>query len=112
MRLTELSPRWLSPDVFTFLCPHCCKVLLTCKRVTMGHKAQCLLWREILDWDSEYDEIEWGSVTVILCKAECAWTMSSSDFETMTVTPSLDASGSGHWHGFLTAGEIVGGEQL
>jgi hypothetical protein len=27
----------------------------------------------------------------------------------LTVTPSLDASRSGHWHGFITNGEIVGG---
>ena len=30
-------------------------------------------------------------------------------FETMTVTPSLDGSAAGNWHGFITNGEIVGG---
>jgi hypothetical protein len=85
---------------------------LTCKRVPMTRTAQCELWKDQFDWDQEYQEAEWGSVTVILCKPECAWTMSTSDFETMTVTPSIDASAAGHWHGYLAAGEIVGGEQL
>ncbi len=49
-------------------------------------------------------------VTVILCKPEMAWTFQSgADFATMTVTPSLDASAAGHWHGHVTSGEIVGG---
>jgi len=111
VRLTDLSPRWLSPDVFTFLCPHCCHALLTCKRVSMGHRAQSELWKDQFDWDHEYQHVEWGSVDVILCDKECAWTMSSDDFETMTVAPSIDASQSGHWHGHIVAGEIKGGVQ-
>jgi hypothetical protein len=75
----------------------------------MTRRAQCELWKEMFDWDHEYDEIRWGSVTVVLCKIDCAWSMSSTDFETMTITPSIDASGAGHWHGYVTSGEIVGG---
>jgi Family of unknown function (DUF6527) len=71
-----------------------------------------MLWRDVLDWDHEYEEVDFGSVTVILCKPETAWTISGQDFETMTVTPSLDASAAGHWHGFITAGNIKGGNQL
>lgn len=78
----------------------------------MGQRAQSELWKDQFDWDGEYDEIVWGSVTVILCKPDCAWTIDSQDFETLTVTPSVDASAAGHWHGFLTAGQVVGGEQL
>lgn len=112
MRLTELSPRWLSPDVFSFLCPHCCAAILTCKRKVMNHREQAELWRDQFDWDQEYQEVEWGSVVVVLCDSKCAWTMSSSDFETLTVSPSLNAEGSGHWHGTIEAGEIKGGVQI
>jgi len=44
---------------------------------------------------------------VVLTKEECAWTMSSQDFLTMSITPSIDASASGHWHGYITNGNIV-----
>jgi hypothetical protein len=40
------------------------------------------------------------------CRDDMAWVISSQDFATMSVTPSLDASASGHWHGFITNGEI------
>jgi hypothetical protein len=83
--------------------------LLTCKRVVLTHRQQCELWREVFGWDEEDNEANFGGVTVVLCKETCAWTISGEDFDTLTVTPSIDASASGHWHGFLTAGQIVGG---
>ncbi len=37
------------------------------------------------------------------------WTRSGDTFETLTLTPSVDAAshGVGHWHGFITNGEIT-----
>lgn len=36
----------------------------------------------------------------------CIWDLlGQDDFETLTLTPSIDASASGHWHGFITNGE-------
>jgi hypothetical protein len=32
-----------------------------------------------------------------------------ASFEMMTITPSLDGSPNGNWHGFITNGQIVGG---
>lgn len=40
-------------------------------------------------------------------KADCVWTISSRDFLTMTVTPSLDYTVSLHWHGHITNGAIL-----
>jgi hypothetical protein len=44
------------------------------------------------------------------CDKNCEWTIAggieSATFETMTVTPSLDGSKGGLWHGFITNGEI------
>lgn len=31
----------------------------------------------------------------------------AADFATMTITPSIDGSAGGLWHGFITAGEIT-----
>jgi hypothetical protein len=33
----------------------------------------------------------------------------AADFATLTVTPSLDGSAGGNWHGHITNGQIVGG---
>ena len=53
----------------------------------------------------------WGSI-VVLCEDACAWVFNGTDFATLTVTPSLDASRSGNWHGHITGGQIVGGTQM
>lgn len=102
MRLMDLMPRWIHPSIFVFLCPHCREVFLSCKNVVMSTGEQC----EITDKDA----IGQLDVTVVLCKASCAWQVEGGpDFDSISVTPSLDASAAGHWHGHITAGEIVGG---
>lgn len=104
MRLTDLQPKWIyKSKIFAFLCPHCKKDWLTCKRVVMSHRQQ----REIVE--IAFGE-GWSSV-VVLCEDACAWAFTSFDFETISVTPSLDASKSGNWHGHITNGVIVGGVQ-
>lgn len=101
MKLTELEPQWVHPEMFAFRCPHCRLTILTCKSRAMGNKEQ----RELLDAHFGEDR----SHDVVGCKDEMGWTMSGTDFSTITVTPSIDAGASGHWHGHITNGEIVGG---
>lgn len=100
MRLADLQPRWLNPYVFTFWCPHCRTTLLACKSVVMTHRAQRILFEKALgeEWNTQ----------VVPMKEECAWKIQGTLPE-LTVQPSLDASASGHWHGHITAGEILGG---
>jgi hypothetical protein len=47
------------------------------------------------------------------CNPDHQWAVAGgieqAAFETLTVTPSLDGSAAGLWHGFITNGEIVGG---
>jgi len=102
MRLTDLEPRWVYKEkVFCFLCPHCRKVWLSCKRVVMSTHEQIVIFESAVRGESIN--------VVVPCKAEAAWKFSGGDFETMTITPSLDASDAGHWHGHITNGGIVGG---
>jgi hypothetical protein len=102
VRLTDLEPRWIyKTKVFAFLCPHCRKVWLTCKRVVMGRREQ----RETLDRVFGEDR----SHEVVGCKPDVAWKFSGLELDTISVSPSLDASASGHWHGHITNGMIVGG---
>jgi hypothetical protein len=34
------------------------------------------------------------------------WTMGGQTFEDLTLTPSIDVSAAGHWHGFITNGDV------
>jgi hypothetical protein len=92
--------------MFVFRCPHCQKVFLTCKNVEMTRQ---------VTWDILKNGLgkDWNEV-VVPPKPEIAWTITgtrpsdpSEAFpDNLTVTPSIDASASGHWHGFITNGEI------
>jgi hypothetical protein len=98
MRLVELNPRWYvleagGPRVgLTFDCPHCRQTRLG---VTFHH-----LGREAIE--DEYIHAHHGGIP-----NEHVWNLDSAEeFESLTLRPSIDASGVGHWHGFITAGEI------
>lgn len=98
MKLTELSPQWLSEDMFIFKNPLGGRYWLTCKRTIITRREQCIL-------ASKVKELHEGNV--VMTNPEMAWNFTGNDFETITVTPSIDASASGNWHGFITNGEIV-----
>lgn len=101
MKLTDLDPVWLNDNVFIFLCPHCGKCWISCKNIPMGNKEQ----RELMDY---FQLIPTGrNSNVILTEESCSWKFSGNDFTTLSVTPSIDASKGGHWHGFITNGEIT-----
>jgi hypothetical protein len=100
VRLNDLFPRWIHPNVFMFLCPHCGDIFLTCKNVPMDHNTQWALF------DALYER--YPGIEIVGCREAMAWSFpTGADFETISVTPSLDASAAGHWHGFITAGAIV-----
>lgn len=96
MRLLELNPRWYVFEDgglrvgLTFDCPHCQKERLGVSFHHQGHEAME------------------DAVIHAKAPAEKIWTLSGADsFETLTLTPSIDASGVGHWHGFITNGEVT-----
>lgn len=103
MRLTELDPRWFTfahaadgVDFrfgLTFLCPHC-------KQQRIG-----------VQFDPPIDPQGWITRGIIWPKSTKIWHREGDTFETLSLTPSIDASGVeiqfvGHWHGFITNGEI------
>ena len=101
MKLIDLEPTWLSPDVFMFKNPTGGPDWLTCKRVPMSHREQA-----ILVYKNNPHKNEDNDQDIVLSKPEFAWTFVGNDFATLTVTPSIDASASGNWHGFITNGVI------
>ena len=98
MRLIDLEPSWLSKDVFIFRNPTGGKDWLTCKRVEIRLRDQ---YKLIYEDNSRFIE-----ETVVMTRPEFAWKFEGSDFNIMTVSPSIDASASGNWHGFIVNGEI------
>jgi hypothetical protein len=106
MRLSELNPRWVN-DVgapadakqgVSFLCP-CCR---TTKLAIFFDVPLCGNPPAALDNSARVDA---GHLTDHHV-GSILWHREGSDFETLSLTPSIDASSFGHWHGYITAGEI------
>jgi hypothetical protein len=104
VRLTELDPRWFtmgsSPDLvgITFECPHCVER----ERATGDKRVQRIgvLFREEIDRDGLPNEVHWT-------RPGNKWHREGDTFETLTLSPSVDASSDGHWHGFIRNGEVT-----
>lgn len=67
------------------------------KNVKMSERDQHELYEKVFG--------EWWNLTVVPCNPETCWSI-GGDFSNTTITPSVDASNSGHWHGFVTNGEV------
>lgn len=92
MKLIDLEPRWIQGNSV----------------LPMSQREQWALF------EKEFGE-DWNTFVVPM-REETSWSISGTiptgpqaAFPTnLTVTPSIDASPSGCWHGFITNGEIVG----
>lgn len=99
MKLTDLQPKWLSEDVFIFRSPSGHGDWITCKRIPISREEQYeLIYKR---------NPEFIGQSVVCTHEAMAWNISGNNFETMTVSPSLDFSASGNWHGFIQNGQIV-----
>ena len=108
MKLSELKPVWLEHDGkrvgFTFLCPCCLKDRLLVLSEPTPFKEQVKLMHAAMGTVPE-DEHDWPCNWVPM-NPKAKWSFSNlTDFNTMTVRPSVDASASGNWHGYITDGE-------
>lgn len=100
MRLTDLQPRWLTPDVFIFKSPAGHGDWLSCKRAPIPNQNKFFY--------EQCPELVGQSIVGTLEHA--LWNFApGASFDTLTVTPSIDGSASGNWHGHITNGNIVGG---
>lgn len=103
MRLTELDPVWIIQDGhrigFTFICPTDSRWRQSCFAVATPLHKQLELFQKLH-----------GDPSVQPCNQGIAWRIEggikAATFETMTVTPSIDGSAGGLWHGHITNGEI------
>ncbi len=101
LKLTDLSPKWWHFDEggprvgLTFICPCCVGTEReTHLGIAFHHKGHEAI-------DDQYIRAHGH------CKEEHIWELNGvEDFHNLTLTPSVDASKVGHWHGFITNGEI------
>lgn len=107
MRLTDLDPKWISLGAevsgddhlgITFRCPHC----------QPGKRGETtflgVFFKEPVD-PNNHPDIEWP--TYMLQHPERAyWHRTGTTFDDLTLSPSVDASAHGHWHGFIENGEV------
>lgn len=105
MRLNDLSPHWITmPGAgddklgLTFRCPHC-------PPGERGETTYLGVWfKEPIDPDA-HPGIDWP--TYMLQNPERTyWHRAGDSFDNLTLSPSVDASAVGHWHGFIQNGEI------
>ena len=132
VKLVDLDPRWLVWEGkrigMIFKCPHCYTNPDASKRAwitvfdrkgipTFGDEwddandckagfGQLLMARAALGRTDPYDTTD-----IITCKPEATWTpvppFEEATFDNISITPSLDSSLAGHWHGYVTNGECV-----
>lgn len=85
---------------FTFVCPTNPKFRQSCFPDPPQTSEQCDI----------FDAMHGDHIMVQPCNSSKHWQIAggieSASFETMTVTPSLDGSPGGLWHGHITNGEI------
>ncbi len=91
MKLTELDPVWITEDGrermgLTFLCPCCVG--------TERERRLFAMFRNPVDGGPGEED-------------HPSWQREGDTFETLTLSPSIDASSSGHWHGFVRNGELT-----
>lgn len=116
MRLVDLDPRWLIHEGnrvgFVFKCPVPNKPRANGLPDPTVWYQSCFVQKlpSKVQWDLFDSIFGEESYCTQACNPECAWTViggiANATFETMTVTPSLDGSAGGLWHGYIRNGEI------
>lgn len=112
MRLVDLNPRWCSEyglsakQGVTFDCPHCRTTRLGVwfdVPVSDHPPIDIARFKETLDCD--HPEYQHDLHETHLSGTH--WHRDGDSFENLTLSPSIDASKFGHWHGYVTMGEIL-----
>lgn len=108
MKLTDLEPHWvgLMPGHaigITFLCPHCrqCRIGVPFDEPIGGEKLESIIGRDL----TVHLHSQKKFLADLMNKKH--WHREGETFETLTLSPSIDTSEHGHWHGHINNGEIT-----
>jgi len=116
MRLVDLDPHWIMQDGkrigFTFVGPkhRDPRNRQSCFVESPDSRTQNILFGKMYGADPDDGE-QSGPIITQGCKKGTRWTIEggidNASFENISVTPSIDGSAGGNWHGHITNGEIV-----
>lgn len=106
MKLIDLDPRWWGDGSgrrlgVSFLCPHCREVRLGVAFTNPDDGGSPYPFNDIPLRLEHVHEPRTFDVP-----PGAHWQRSGEMFDIMTLSPSIDASKSGHWHGFVQNGEV------
>lgn len=114
MKLVDLQPQWMEHEGrrigFVFLSPVQPTRSDGSPR-SKPYRLTCMAAPTPMNMQREVAEHMFGDddYTIVPCNPSQGWTIAggieTASFETLTVTPSIDGSASGNWHGFITNGE-------
>lgn len=115
MKLTDLNPRWFAEEGrhgqgVIFDCPgRCCasgkRARLAVAFAQPMDGGELFPIRKIEKVFAAFERAEGEAFDYNLVPPGTHWGRSGDTFDVMTFSPSVDASASGHWHGFVQAGE-------
>lgn len=114
MKLLELEPRWFDVpgvggaiDGVSFRCPCAACLANPAKQVRLGVQFTPIGVDRVVAAMTQKEKLrhvhELGTFDV---PPGIIWKRTGETFETLTLSPSINAEASGHWHGFITKGEI------
>lgn len=104
MKLTELKPKWIESQwdvlnsvVFgvSFQCPHCQSVRLA------------IFFTEPFGETNKINTAQWADPRKSDTVEILLWNRQGETFDDLTISPSIDASKRGHWHGFIQNGTVA-----
>lgn len=115
MRLADLNPRWFAEagrhgQGVTFDCPCCVgkpgavRLAVAFTPALDGGTPCSLRIRDLVP--VLWPEGMTGPGNDV-CPPGIHWAREGDTFETLTLSPSVDASRAGHWHGFIRAGQVT-----
>ncbi len=114
MRLLDLNPRWFdvpgvggAKDGVTFECPGACCAGKP-ERQRIGVQFANPIGAEpkpLMPVEEKLRHVH--ELRTFDVPPGHLWTRTGEDFETLTLTPSINAEAAGHWHGFVTNGNIT-----
>jgi hypothetical protein len=114
MKLTDLKPRWFdvpgvgtNKDGITFLCPcDACKKLPEPRRLAVQF-ANPIGSDPLPQMTQKEKNVHLFELRTFDVAPSTLWQRTGETFEDLTLSPSVDASKSGHWHGYISNGQIT-----
>lgn len=97
MKLTDLNPRWVGLTGWSS--PHPFFIGVSFDSPATGQRLAVL-------FDPPIDPASLSATMGPVFPAARKWQRTGDTFDTLTLSPSIDTSHAGDWHGFITNGEV------